>query len=129
HAYLDKLSGITKMDPETKAKAKEKDLRIVFSPLHGTAHDLVPRGLEQLNFTEVSIVAEQAEPDPEFSTVESANPEEGAAVALAIEQGHKQNAEILLATDTDADRLGVAVKDADGEYLLLTGNQLGVLLL
>lgn len=126
-AYLEKLSEITKMDPETKAK--EKDLRIVFSPLHGTAHDLVPRGLKQLNFTEVSIVAEQAKPDPEFSTVESPNPEEGAAFALAIEQGHEQNAEILLATDPDADRLGVAVRDENGEYQLLTGNQLGVLLL
>src|SRR5690625_7953683 len=103
------------MDAETKSQ--EKDLRIVFSPLHGTAHDLVPRGLEQLNFTEVSIVAEQAEPDQEFSTVESPNPEEGAAFALANEQGHKQNAEILIATDSDADWLGVAVKDADGEYL------------
>ena len=126
-AYLEKLSRITKMDPETKAQ--EKDLRIVFSPLHGTAHDLVPRGLEQLHFTNVSIVAEQAEPDPEFSTVESPNPEEGAAFALAIKQGHQQNADILLATDPDADRLGVAVKDSDGEYQLLTGNQLGVLLL
>src|SRR5690625_4182561 len=115
------------MDAETKSQ--EKDLRIVFSPLHGTAHDLVPRGLEQLNFANVSIVAEQAEPDPEFSTVESPNPEEDAAFTLAIKQGREQNADILLATDPDADRLGVAVKGEDGKYRLLTGNQLGVLLL
>lgn len=127
NAYLDKLSRITKMDSETIAK--EKDLRIVFSPLHGTAHDLVPRGLQQLNFANVSIVAEQAEPDPEFSTVESPNPEEDAAFTLAIKQGREQNADILLATDPDADRLGVAVKGEDGKYQLLTGNQLGVLLL
>ncbi len=126
-AYLKELSGITKMDQETIAQ--EKDLQIVFTPLHGTANDLVPRGLEQLNFTNVSIVPEQAEPDPEFSTVESPNPEEAAAFKLAIKHGHEQNAEILLATDPDADRLGVAVKDKTGEYQLLTGNQLGVLLL
>src|SRR5699024_1378133 len=122
---LEELSRITKMDSETIAK--EKDLQIVFSPLHGTAHDLVPRGLAQLNFENVSIVAEQAEPDPEFPTVESPNPEEAAAFTLAIKEAQKQNADILLATDPDADRLGVAVRDENGKYKLLTGNQLGAL--
>lgn len=126
-AYLKQLIGITKMDSDTIEK--EKDLGIVFTPLHGTANDLVLRGLEQLNFPDVSVVAEQALPDPEFSTVTSPNPEEPQAFEMAIKQGKEKNADILLATDPDADRLGVAVKDQAGEYQLLTGNQLGVLLL
>lgn len=126
-AYLEHLSGITKMDPDLVAQ--QKDLNIVFTPLHGTANDSVLRGLEQLNFPNVSVVAEQAIPDPEFSTVTSPNPEEPQAFELAIKQGKEQNADILLATDPDADRLGVAVKDGAGDYQLLTGNQLGVLLL
>lgn len=127
NAYLEQLSSITKMAPDTIAKGK--DLSIVFTPLHGTAYDLVPRGLEQLNFKNVHIVMEQAKPDPDFPTVGSPNPEESAAFELAIQQGHVQEADILLATDPDADRLGVAVRDKTGEYQLLTGNQLGVLLL
>src|SRR5690625_1478050 len=112
-AYLDHLSGITKMDAETIAQ--EKDLNIVFTPLHGTANDLVLRGLEKLNFSNISVVAEQAIPDPEFSTVTSPNPEEPQAFEMAIKQGKEENADILLATDPDADRLGVAVKDGAGE--------------
>ena len=126
-AYLEHLSRITKMDAETITQ--EKDLNIVFTPLHGTANDLVLRGLEKLNFPNISVVAEQAIPDPEFSTVTSPNPEEPQAFEMAIKQGKKENADILLATDPDADRLGVAVKDGSGDYQLLTGNQLGVLLL
>ncbi|WP_121616177.1 phospho-sugar mutase [Virgibacillus halodenitrificans] len=127
HGYLERLQSITKLDEE--ARKKEKDLRIVFTPLHGTAHDLVMSGLEQLNFNNVEVVKEQAKPDPEFSTVASPNPEEHQAFTMAIEQGEKTDAAILLGTDPDADRLGVAVKNKSGDYQVLTGNQLGALML
>ncbi|WP_067728409.1 phospho-sugar mutase [Oceanobacillus damuensis] len=127
NAYLERLDQITKMSPEVQLM--EKDLRIVFTPLHGTAYNLVTKGLKQLHFPNVSIVEEQAKPDPEFSTVESPNPEEHQAFKMAIELGKTNDADILLGTDPDADRLGVAVKNKDGEYQVLTGNQLGSLLL
>ncbi|MUK90697.1 phospho-sugar mutase [Ornithinibacillus sp. L9] len=126
NAYLDQLIHISKLDQQ--AFEQNKDLQIVFTPLHGTAHDLVIRGLEQLHFENVEVVKEQAIPDPEFSTVESPNPEEHQAFTLAIELGKKNDADILLGTDPDADRLGVAVKDKNGGYTVLTGNQLGSLL-
>ncbi|WP_373894047.1 phospho-sugar mutase [Virgibacillus sp. CBA3643] len=127
NAYLEQLKTITKMDLEEQQH--DKELPIVFTPLHGTANQLVTKGLEQLHFSNVDVVNEQAEPDPEFSTVESPNPEEHQAFTLAIEQGKKRNASILLATDPDGDRLGVAVRNKTGEYQVLTGNQLGSLLL
>ncbi|MFC4023490.1 phospho-sugar mutase [Oceanobacillus longus] len=127
NAYLSRLKQITKMSSEVQEQ--EKDLQIVFTPLHGTSYHLVTKGLEQLNFTNVSIVEEQAKPDPEFSTVQSPNPEEHQAFKMAIELGDNTNADILLGTDPDADRLGVAVKNKAGEYQVLTGNQLGSLLL
>src|SRR5699024_4267589 len=127
HAYLEKLQGISKW-PEATMK-DPKDLPIVFTPLHGTAHNLVMQGLKQMNFTNVHVVREQAIPDPEFSTVASPNPEEHQAFEMAIEVGKKWDAAILLGTDPDADRLGVAVRDDHGEYTVLTGNQLGSLLL
>ena len=126
-AYLEQLIRITKMSPVLQQK--KKDLNIVFTPLHGTAHDLVMQGLKQLHFTNVNVVTEQAKPDPEFSTVASPNPEEHQAFTMAIELGKQTDADILLGTDPDADRLGVAVKDETGEYQVLTGNQLGALLL
>lgn len=126
-AYLEQLKTITRMNPEEIKE--EKDLSIVFTPLHGTAYHLVTEGLQQLTFEKVFVVEEQATPDPEFSTVESPNPEEAQAFQLAIAEGRKHNADLLLATDPDADRLGAAVKDQAGEYQLLTGNQLGALIL
>ncbi|MCF3942791.1 phospho-sugar mutase [Oceanobacillus alkalisoli] len=126
-AYLEKLYDMTKMDEE--GLKQEKDLKIVYTPLHGTGTDLVARGFEQLNFPNVTIVEEQAVADPEFSTVESPNPEEHQAFELAIQYGEKVGADVLLATDPDADRLGAAVKNQSGEYVVLTGNQLGSLLL
>ncbi|SHG39110.1 phospho-sugar mutase [Ornithinibacillus halophilus] len=127
HAYLERLKLISKLDESLMEK--EKDLQIVFTPLHGTAHDLVMKGLNQLNFNQVEVVEEQAVPDPEFSTVQSPNPEEHQAFKMAIELGKQKNADILLGTDPDADRLGVAVKEANGDYRVLTGNQLGALLI
>src|SRR5690625_1940782 len=127
NAYLEQLLKISKMNEEKQLK--KKDLEIVFTPLHGTALRLVQSGLAQLNFPHVHIVEEQAVPDPEFSTVELPNPEERQAFQKAIKLGNEVEADILLATDPDADRLGVAVKDKDGTYVVLTGNQLGCLLL
>ncbi|GGA63682.1 phospho-sugar mutase [Ornithinibacillus halotolerans] len=127
NAYLEQLRQISKLPVEEMEQ--DKDVTIVFTPLHGTAYSLVTRGLEQLNFRNISVVEEQAQPDPEFSSVESPNPEEHQAFSMAIELGKKVNADILLGTDPDADRLGVAVKDNNGQYTVLTGNQLGALLI
>lgn len=106
-----------------------ESVKIVFTPLHGTANIPVRRVLEESGFTNLTIVSEQELPDPEFSTVTSPNPEEHAAFKLAIEYGEKEDADILLATDPDADRVGLAVKNEAGEYEVLTGNQTGALLL
>ncbi|WP_099159332.1 phospho-sugar mutase [Virgibacillus ndiopensis] len=127
NAYLEQLKQISRLDVEELNA--EKDLQIVFTPLHGTSYDLVLKGLEQLNFPNVGVVKEQAVPDPEFSTVKSPNPEEHQAFTMAIKQGKEKDADILIGTDPDADRLGVAVQDKSGEYTVLTGNQLGSLLL
>ncbi|MBB2480516.1 phospho-sugar mutase [Bacillus sp. APMAM] len=124
-AYLRQLFTISE-NPEL---AKESNIRIVFTPLHGTAEKPVKNALQAFGYQNVFVVAEQEKPDPEFSTVASPNPEEKAAFELAIEYGIKQDADILIATDPDADRLGVAVKDKNGEYVLLTGNQTGAILL
>lgn len=126
-AYLEQLKGIVKNQAVIHEKADQ--LKIVFTPLHGTAYKPILDGLESLGFRHVSVVEEQAEPDPEFSTVESPNPEEHQAFQKAIELGKEEDADILIGTDPDADRLGVAVKDDQGEYVVLSGNQLGTLML
>ncbi|MYL69789.1 phospho-sugar mutase [Halobacillus litoralis] len=122
-AYLEALKGVT-VQPDI-----QKDLSLVFTPLHGTARDLVEKGLQQSGFTSIHIVEEQAKPDPEFSTVASPNPEEHQAFEMAIDQGKAIGADLLMATDPDADRLGIAVPNEKGEYVVLTGNQTGALLL
>ena len=106
-----------------------KDLSIVFTPLHGTSNKSIRRGLASMGFSNITIVKEQELPDPNFSTVQSPNPEEHEAFERAIEYGKQVNADILLGTDPDSDRLGVAVKNQDGEYVVLTGNQTGALML
>ncbi|AZJ22963.1 phosphoglucomutase [Bacillus wiedmannii bv. thuringiensis] len=106
-----------------------KYLKIVFTPLHGTSNISVRRGLEEVGFTDVTVVKEQELPDPNFSTVKSPNPEEHAAFEYAIRDGEKIGADVLIATDPDADRLGVAVRNHDGEFQVLTGNQTGALML
>ncbi|PGN06329.1 phospho-sugar mutase [Priestia megaterium] len=105
------------------------ELKIVFTPLHGSGTKPVREGLKAFGFTNVTVVKEQEHPDPDFSTVQSPNPEEHAAFELAIRYGKEIDADLLMATDPDADRLGVAVKDSSGEYVVLTGNQLGALML
>ncbi|WP_237656794.1 phospho-sugar mutase [Priestia megaterium] len=105
------------------------ELKIIFTPLHGSGNKPVREGLKAFGFTNVTVVKEQELPDPDFSTVQSPNPEEHAAFELAIRYGKEIDADLLMATDPDADRLGVAVKDSSGEYVVLTGNQLGALML
>ncbi|NPC91998.1 phospho-sugar mutase [Bacillus sp. WMMC1349] len=124
-AYLDKLTSIS-VHPEL---SKETEVKVIFTPLHGTANKLVRRGLQALGYDHVTVVPEQELPDPDFSTVTSPNPEEHAAFEYAIKLGEKEGADILIGTDPDADRLGVAVKDHQGRYTVLTGNQTGALLL
>ncbi|WP_394185674.1 phospho-sugar mutase [Metabacillus halosaccharovorans] len=124
-AYTEKLTTIS-VNPSL---SQEVDLKVVFTPLHGTANKPVRRGLEALGYKNVTVVKEQELPDPNFSTVKSPNPEEHDAFTLAIRDGKEIDADVLIGTDPDADRLGVAVKNNDGEYVVLTGNQTGALLL
>lgn len=106
-----------------------KDLAIVFTPLHGTGNKLIQRGLTAFGFEKVTVVKEQETADPDFSTVQSPNPEEHEAFKLAIRYGEKAGADLLIATDPDADRLGLAVRNHQNEYVVLTGNQTGALML
>ncbi len=111
--------------PELIAKTA-KDARIVYTPLHGTGAMLFERIMGELGL-EVLTVPEQRDPDGEFPTVSFPNPEEPAALKLAIELGRKEKADVVMATDPDADRLGIAVPDKDGNFILVSGNQLGSL--
>ncbi|PHD62592.1 phospho-sugar mutase [Bacillus wiedmannii] len=126
-AYLEQLKTI--IINKGLVESQGEELKIVFTPLHGTANLPVRRGLEAVGFKNVTIVKEQEQPDPNFSTVKSPNPEEHAAFELAIRYGTEIKADVLIATDPDADRLGVAVRNHDGEYQVLTGNQTGALML
>src|SRR5690625_2528609 len=126
-AYLKQLQTII-VNPYV-IKEVADDFRIVFTPLHGTGNIPVRKGLLDAGFHHVEVVKEQEMPDANFSTVDSPNPEEHAAFSLAIQYGEKSGADILLATDPDADRVGVAVKNDEGKYEVLTGNQVGALLL
>ena len=102
---------------------KHHDLKIVYTPLHGTGITLIPRMLEKLGFTNVNVVKEQATPDGNFPTTPSPNPEEEAAMKMAVDLAKEIDADIVFASDPDADRVGVAVKRPDGEWMLLNGNQ------
>ena len=105
-----------------------KDMKIVYTPLHGTGEMLARRALAQAGFDSVQVVEVQATPDPDFSTVKSPNPESQAAFALAEELGRQVGADVLVATDPDADRVGVEVLQKDGSYLNLSGNQIGAIM-
>lgn len=104
------------------------DFRIVFTPLHGTGNIPVRRVLKEIGFNNVFVVPEQEMPDSEFSTVEYPNPEDKKAFKLAIELAEEKDAHLIIGTDPDCDRVGAIVKDKDGEYIILTGNQIGALL-
>ncbi len=124
--YLDELKTIN-INHDLIAEYG-KDMKIVYTPLHGTGEMLARRSLAEAGFESVQIVESQATVDPDFSTVASPNPESQAAFALAEELGREIDADVLLATDPDADRVGVEVRQADGSYWNLSGNQIGALI-
>lgn len=123
--YLNKVHSLS-IAPD--AVEKFHDMKIVYTPLHGAGVRLVPASLRNFGFTNITVVPEQAVIDGNFPTVKSPNPEEPSAMHLAIELARKEKAELVLATDPDSDRIAIAVRDDNGEYVLLNGNQTCVLL-
>lgn len=121
-----KVSKSYSLAPEVIAQAR--DMKIVYTPLHGTGITLVPKGLKSYGFENIHIVEKQAVSDGNFPTVVSPNPEEKAAMKMAMDLAREINADLVLATDPDADRIGVGVKDSDGNYILINGNQTAALL-
>ncbi|MFW5980603.1 MAG: phospho-sugar mutase [Halanaerobiaceae bacterium] len=118
-----------KIIPEKELCSKRgNDLSIIYTPLHGTANKPVRRVLKELGFDNLEVIEKQAEPDSDFSTVESPNPEEYAAFEMALAAAEKKDPDLILGTDPDGDRMGMIVKDKAGEYVSLNGNQTGTLL-
>src|SRR5699024_9959781 len=124
--YLDTIAGFS-MSPD--AIERQQDLSIVFSPIHGTSGVLVPPALERYGFRNVQLVEEQMSYDGNFPTVEYPNPEEEEALTMALDKAKEIDAELVMATDPDADRIGIAVKDHHGQWTLLNGNQTAVLII
>lgn len=118
--YLQRIQELS-LNPDIVRRYS--DLKIVYTPIHGTGIMCIPQALERAGFKNLQVVPEQAVPDGNFPTVKSPNPEERAAMAMAIALAQKTNADIVLASDPDADRVGVSIKYRDGNYLLLNGNQ------
>lgn len=125
--YLSELKSVTINQELINEMGGE--LKLIYTPLHGTGKMLGEKALKQAGFTQFSLVPEQAIADPDFTTVKSPNPEEHSAFEYAIRLGEKENADLLIATDPDADRLGAAVRLPDGSYQVLTGNQIGSILI
>ena len=125
-AYLEEIKSVS-VNPALLSNTK--DLSVVYTPLHGTGLMLTKRALEQAGFTGLHVVSEQATPDGDFTTVKSPNPEEAGAFEYAIRLGEETKADVLLATDPDADRMGAAVRQPDGTYQVITGNQIAAILL
>lgn len=126
-AYLENVKTVT-INADL-AREEGKDMKLVFTPLHGTGQMLGEKALQNAGFTNYEIVPQQAKPDGDFPTVTKPNPEDAAAFDLAIALGKQVDADVLIATDPDADRLGTAVRQPNGEYQLLTGNQIASVLL
>lgn len=126
-AYIDAVVGVS-LRPEA-VRAVGDELKIIYTPLHGTGHMPVVRALKQAGFANVQVVEEQAKPDGDFPTVKSPNPEEREAFTLALELAQRDGADLIIGTDPDADRMGAVVKDHTGEYVVLTGNQSGAIML
>ncbi len=122
--YLDMVKRLS-VYPEVIEK--QHDLKIVFTPIHGTGITLVPKALKKFGFTNVHIVEEQSTPDGNFPTVVYPNPEESEAMSIGLKMATELDADILLGTDPDADRVGIGVKDLEGNWVLMNGNQTAVL--
>ncbi len=123
------LTAIHKLSLAPDAIERQKDLKIVFSPIHGTGITLVPPVLEKFGFTNVHVVEQQSNPDGNFPTVIYPNPEEAEAMSIALSQAKDIDADLVMATDPDSDRVGIAVKNNHGTFQLLNGNQTGSLLI
>lgn len=124
-AYLERATQLS-VDPDLVKR--QKDLKIVFSPIHGTGITLVPRLLARFGFENVHVVEKQATPDGNFPTVVYPNPEEKEAMTLALKKAEDLDADLVMATDPDADRVGIATKNENGDFVLLNGNQTATLL-
>ncbi|MCM1521060.1 MAG: phospho-sugar mutase [Muribaculaceae bacterium] len=124
--YLDKIKGLS-LSPDVIER--HKDLKIVYTPIHGTGVELIPRSLKNFGFQNIIHVPEQDVPSGEFPTVESPNPEVPSAMAMAIAKAKEVGADIVMASDPDADRIGCVIRDNKGEYVLLNGNQIVMILL
>ncbi len=124
--YLDKIKSLSLSPNQIK---NQRNIKIVYTPLHGTGITLVPKALKNLGFKNVNIVKEQAITDGNFPTVESPNPEEKSALEMAIKYAENINADLVLATDPDADRVGIAIKDKNNKFILLNGNQTGTIII
>ncbi|WP_379129901.1 phospho-sugar mutase [Paenibacillus sp. sgz500958] len=127
-AFTDTVAAVSVAREEIKA-GLGKDFKIVYTPLHGTGNLPVRSVLSKIGFTDVVVVPEQEQPDSEFSTVKSPNPEEREAFTLAMKLGEELNADILIGTDPDADRMGAVVRDNEGKFVVLSGNQSGALMI
>lgn len=123
--YLDKVLSLTLSPEAVKANS---DIKIVYTPIHGSGTMLVPRALKECGFTAVTTIAEQSIPDGNFPTVKSPNPEEASALKMATDKAEEIGADLVIATDPDADRIGIAVRNTKGELILLNGNQTGAIL-
>jgi phosphoglucomutase len=124
--YTDRIKGLS-LSPDFVFR--QKDMKIVYTPIHGTGVKLVPMALKKFGFTNIINVPEQDISDGNFPTVKSPNPEEPAALSMAIEKAKSVGAELVMATDPDADRVGIAIKDNNGNFILLNGNQTGSILI
>ena len=122
--YLDKIKSLS-LSPE--AIQRNKDMKIVYTPIHGTGVRLIPAALKAYGFTNIINVPQQDVTSGDFPTVVSPNPEEPAALKMAVEKGEKVNADLVMASDPDGDRLGIAVKNNDGKFILVNGNQTALL--
>ncbi|ADY52043.1 phosphoglucomutase/phosphomannomutase alpha/beta/alpha domain I [Pseudopedobacter saltans DSM 12145] len=123
--YIEKILSLSVSSDAIK---RQKDLQIVYSPIHGTGITMVPKALAAFGFENVTLVDEQIKPDGNFPTVIYPNPEEKEALTLSLQKAEEIDADLVLATDPDADRVGIAVKNNDDEFILLNGNQTGALL-
>jgi phosphoglucomutase len=123
------LNAITKLSISPEVIKRQNDLKIVYSPIHGTGITLVPQALKRFGFENVILVDEQTTPDGNFPTVVYPNPEEKEALTLALKKAKETDADLVLATDPDADRVGIAVKNTENEFILLNGNQTGAMLI
>lgn len=126
-AYIEALKKVS-VNPDL-CREVGKTAKLIYTPLHGTGNVPVMRILREIGFEQVMVVKEQQDPDPEFSTVKYPNPEEKSAFNLAMEMAAKEDVDLIIGTDPDADRAGIVVRNAQGEYVTLTGNQTGCLLL